>query len=133
LPDRLGGARVALWFILIESAGLILIWLADDVVVATIGAALTGFGYAHVFPALGVEAVRHAPPEARGVAMGAYTACLDIALGVSGPLLGAIASRTGLSLVFLVTALIVLSAMAISMRLLRQPDNEFQEKRLTDH
>ena len=50
-----------------------------------------------MFPALGVEAVRRAPPESRGVAMGAYTACLDIALGVSGPMLGVIAGRTGLS------------------------------------
>jgi hypothetical protein len=74
---------------------------AAESFVATIGAALTGFGYAPVFPALGVEAVRRAPPESRGVAMGAYTACLDIALGVSGPVLGAIARRSGPSSVFL--------------------------------
>jgi hypothetical protein len=79
-PDELGGARVALWFVLIETAGLVLMWLAAGVAVATIGAALTGFGYALVFPALGVEAVPRAPPQSRGIAMGAYTACLDIAL-----------------------------------------------------
>jgi MFS family permease len=118
LPDRLGGARVALWFVLIETAGLVLMWLAAGVAVATLGAALTGFGYALVFPALGVEAVRRAPPESRGVAMGAYTACLDIALGVSGPLLGAIASRTGLGCVFLASAVIVCGAEFIAGRLL---------------
>jgi MFS family permease len=119
LPDRLGGARVALWFVLIETVGLMLMWLAAGVAVATIGAALTGFGYALVFPALGVEAVRRAPPESRGVAMGAYTACLDIALGVSGPVLGAIASRTGLSSVFLASAVVVFGATFIAGRLLR--------------
>ena len=119
LPDRLGGARVALWFVLIETVGLMVMWLANGVAVATLGAALTGFGYALVFPALGVEAVRRAPPESRGVAMGAYTACLDIALGVSGPVLGAIASRTGLSSVFLASAVVVFGAAVIAVGLLR--------------
>jgi MFS family permease len=119
LPDRLGGARVALWFVLIEIAGLLLMWLAGGVAVATIGAVLTGFGYALVFPALGVEAVRRAPPGSRGVAMGAYTACLDIALGVSGPVLGAIAGRTGLSSVFLASATVVFGAAFIAAWLLR--------------
>ena len=119
LPDQLGGARVAQWFVLIEIAGLVLIWLAGGVAVATIGAALTGFGYALVFPALGVEAVRRAPPESRGVAMGAYTACLDIALGVSGPVLGAIASRTGFSSVFLASAVAIFGAAFIAAWMVR--------------
>ena len=118
LPDRVGGARVALWFVLMEAAGLALMFLAAATALATIGAALTGFGFSLVFPALGVEAVRRAPPESRGVAMGAYTACLDIALGVSGPVLGALASQAGLSSVFLASALVVLGAAAIAFRLL---------------
>ena len=116
LPDRLGGARVALWFVLIEAVGLMLMWLAAGVAAATVGASLTGFGYALVFPALGVEAVRRAPPESRGVAMGAYTACLDIALGVSGPVLGAIATRSSFSSVFLASAVAVLGAAFIAER-----------------
>jgi predicted MFS family arabinose efflux permease len=123
LPDRLCGARLALWFVLIETVGLILMWLAAGVAVATVGAALTGFGYALVFPALGVEAVRRAPPESRGVAMGAYTACLDIALGVSGPVLGSIASRTGLSSVFLASAVVVFGAAFVAERLRRARSN----------
>jgi hypothetical protein len=51
--------------------------------------------------------------------MGAYTACLDIALGVSGPALGAIASCTGLSSVFLASAVVVFGAAFIAERLLR--------------
>ena len=52
------------------------------------GAGLTGLGYALVYPGLGVEAVKRAPPESRGLAMGAYTAFLDVALGFGTPLLG---------------------------------------------
>ena len=119
LPDRIGGARVALAFVMVEVLGLVIMWLAATGWMAAIGAALTGFGYSLVFPALGVEAVRRAPPESRGVAMGAYTACLDIALGVSGPVLGALATRTGLSFVFLVSAVVVLGTAAVSLLLLR--------------
>ena len=120
LPDRLGGARVALLFVLIETMGLAVMGLAAAAWVAAVGAALTGFGYSLVFPALGVEAVRRAPSESRGVAMGAYTACLDLALGVSGPLLGGVAGRAGLSAVFLVSALVVLLAAAVSVKLQRE-------------
>jgi MFS family permease len=91
LPDRLGGAKVALVSVLIEAAGLALIWLAPGQVVAVIGAVFTGCGFALVYPGLGVEAVRRAPPQSRGLTMGAYTAFLDVALGFGSPALGLIA------------------------------------------
>jgi MFS family permease len=117
LPDKIGGARVALMFVLVETSGLVAMWLASACWVAAVGAALTGFGYSLVFPALGVEAVRRAPAEGRGVAMGAYTACLDLALGVSGRVLGLVASWANLSAVFLASAAVVFCAVGISLRL----------------
>lgn len=121
LPDKLGGARVALACALIEAAGLALIGLAPGRVSATIGAVLAGFGYSLVYPGLGVEAVRRAPPQSRGLAMSTYTACLDLALGVAGPALGLIAGGAGLGVVFLVSALSVLGAAAVAARLLDAP------------
>jgi MFS family permease len=73
LPDRIGDAKVALVCVLIEAAGQALIWLAPLPALALLGA-VTGFGYSLVCPGFGVEAVRHAPPQSRGLAMGAYTA-----------------------------------------------------------
>jgi hypothetical protein len=73
MPDRLGGAKVALVSVFIEAAGLALIWLAPDRASGALGAALTGFGHALVYPGLGVEAVSRAPAKSRGLAMGAYT------------------------------------------------------------
>src|SRR3954463_15799718 len=78
----------------------------------------TGFGYALVYPGLGVEAVRRAPPESRGLAMGGYTVFLDVALGFGSPVLGLTADWTGLSSVFLVSAIIVLSAAGVAEWLL---------------
>jgi MFS family permease len=118
LPDRIGGARVALVCMIVEAVGFALIWLAHGRSVATAGAALAGFGYSLVYPGLGVEAVRRAPPQSRGLAMGAYTAFLDVALGFGSPALGLVAARFGLDAAFLVSALIALGAAAIPMRLL---------------
>ena len=121
LPDRLGGARVALVCALAEVAGLAMIGLAPGRVLAAVGAALAGFGYSLVYRGLGVEAVRRAPPESRGLAMGAFTACLDLALGIASPALGLIAGGAGLGTVLLASTLVVLGTAAVAMRLLRVP------------
>src|SRR6266568_1323635 len=118
LADRIGGAKVALVSVLIEAAGQALIWLAPWSALALIGAALTGFGYALAYPGFGVEAVRRAPPQSRGLAMGAYTAFLDVALGLASPALGLIAGVADLGTVFLVSTLVVLCAAVIAGRLL---------------
>lgn len=88
LPDKLGGARVVLVCVMIEVYGQLLIWGADSASAAYLGAALTGFSYSLAFPGFGVEAVRRAPPQTRSLAMGAYNAFLDIALGITGLVTG---------------------------------------------
>ncbi len=121
LPDKLGGARVALISAAIEAAGLLLIWSAPNLALATTGAWLTGLGYALVFPGLGTEAVRRVPPESRGLAMGAYSTFLDIALGFGSPAMGLLAGLGGLSAVFLASAIFVLGTTLVALRLLRAP------------
>ncbi len=118
LPDRIGGIRVALISVLVEAAGQALIWLAPSSTLALTGAAVTGLGYALVYPGFGVEVVRRTPPQSRGLAMGAYTACLDLALGLANPALGLVAGALGLSAVFLVSMLTVLCAAVVALRLL---------------
>jgi MFS family permease len=118
LSDKVGGASVALICIVIEAAGLALIWLTPNAPLAFVGAILTGFGYSLVYPGFGVEAVSRAPAQHRGLAMGAYTAFLDLALGIASPALGLIANEAGIASVFLVSTLAVLSAAGIAIRLL---------------
>ncbi len=117
LPDRIGGAKVALVCILIEAVGQALIWLAPSSAAALVGVTLSGLGYSLVYPGLGVEAIRRAPPQNRGLAMGAYTVCLDLSLGLASPALGLIAGR-GLGSVYLASTLVVLSSAFIALRLL---------------
>ena len=117
LPDRVGGAKIAFVSVLIEAAGLALIWFAPWSILALAGALLSGFGYALVYPSLGLEAVRRVPPQSRGLAMGCYTAFIDLALGIASPLLGLLAAGAGLQAVFLASSLTVLGAAIIALRL----------------
>ena len=118
LADRRGGAKVALVFVLIEAVGQALIWITPGSALALTGAALSGFGYSLVYPAFGVEAVRLAPSSSRGLIMGAYTGFLDLTLGLASPALGLIAGVAGLGCVFLASALSVMCAALVAMRLL---------------
>jgi MFS family permease len=123
LADRLGGAKVALICVLIEAAGLALMELAPHFALALAGAALTGFGYSLVYPGLGVEAIRRVPPQDRGLAMGAYTAFLDIALGFGTPALGLLANVAGLGSVFLASTAAAVCAVPIAASFLRPSDS----------
>ena len=121
LADRVGGAKVALICVLVEAAGLGLITAAPWFALALTGAALTGFGYSLVYPGLGVEAIHRVPAQSRGLAMGAYTAFLDVALGFGTPALGLIASVADLGAVFAVSAIAAVGAAAIALCLLYGP------------
>lgn len=115
LPDRIGGARVALIFAVIQGAGMLLLWLSPNAPIAFVGAAMVGIGYSLVYPGLGIEAVRRAPPHAKGSAMGAYTAFLDLTLGVLTPLLGLVAGLTGLGSIFLIGAALTLATVPVAI------------------
>jgi MFS family permease len=87
-----GGYRVALVSLLVETAGLFVLATASHVGVAMLGASLCGIGFSLVFPALGVVAVERVSVSNRGAALAAYSVFIDVALGVTGPLGGWIAS-----------------------------------------
>jgi hypothetical protein len=53
--------------------------------------------------------------------MGAYTAFLDVALALASPALGLIAAMSDIGTVFLASALSVLCAAPVAMRLLHAP------------
>ncbi len=121
VADRFGGARVALICAAIEAAGLALIWLSPWSALALVGAALTGVGYSLVYPGFGVEAVGKVPAQSRGLAMGAYTAFLDVALGFGTPALGLLADVAGLGAAFVASMLAALGAAALAAALLFEP------------
>jgi MFS family permease len=124
VADAIGGAKVALVCALIEALGQALIWLAVRPEMALAGAALTGFGFSLVYPGFGVEAVGRVPAQSRGLAMGAYTAFLDLAQGLASPTLGLIATGASLNVLFLASAITVLCAALVAWWLMTHPARE---------
>jgi len=114
---RHGGLNVALVCFAVEALGLFMVWGAGDPWLARGGALLTGAGFSLVFPAIGVVAVSAVPPQNQGSALATYTAFMDLALGITGPLAGLIMSAMGVPSVYLLSGLLACLAMAVTVRL----------------
>ena len=112
--NRMGGFRVALACFAVEAVGLATLWLAHTEAGCFAGAALTGFGFSLVFPALGVEAVRPVAPQDKGSALGAFGVFMDFALMAVGPGAGAIISGFGYPPIYLFAAVSVVAALGLT-------------------
>jgi MFS family permease len=113
--DRFGGLPVATFCLTVESVGVLLIWSANSPWMASDGAALAGFGYSLVFPAIGVEAVKRVPMRSRGTALGVYTAFADVSFFLTGPIAGAVIGFWGYRSVFLYALAMVLASLGIAL------------------
>lgn len=98
--DTYGGMRTAVCCLALETAGLLILWMAASPHLALFGAGVTGLGFSLLFPALGVEAVKLVPASNKGAALGGYGLFIDISLGITGPLVGGIASHFGMAYIF---------------------------------
>ncbi|HEY4183030.1 MAG TPA: MFS transporter [Kofleriaceae bacterium] len=115
LPDRFGGAHIAMASAAVATIGQVGMWLASSGPTAVAAAALTGLGFSLAFPSFGVEAIKRVPPQNRGVALGAYTACFDVAMGIGVPLLGMVVATFGYSAAFGVGAVAGLASLVIAI------------------
>jgi MFS family permease len=115
LPHRIGGLPVAIGSLAVEAVGQALIWSAPNAIFALAGALLTGLGCSMVFPAMGREVIRLVDPHLRGTALGAYAAFQDLAYGLTGPLAGLVADRTGYGNVFLIGAVAAAAGLLIAI------------------
>ena len=115
LPDRFGGARIALASAAVAAVGQFGMWLAPSGAVAIAAAALTGLGFSLAFPAFGVEAIRRVPPQNRGVALGAFAACFDLSMGFGVPLLGLLVGWQGYGAAFAAGGAAALVALVVAL------------------
>ncbi|HAU5565229.1 TPA: MFS transporter [Serratia fonticola] len=118
--NKLGGLRVASICFAVEAVGLFLVAGSFDPWMAKMGAFLTGAGFSLVFPAIGVVAVKVVPQQNQGSALATYTAFMDLSLGITGPIAGFIMSYAGVSLVYLLTALLVCLALFCTLRMMKR-------------
>ena len=121
--NRAGGFPVAMACLTVESVGLLMMWQAHSPAVALTAAAITGFGFSLVFPALGVEAVKRVSLQNRGSALGVFTAFADVSFFLTGPIAGAVIGVFGYSSAFLFALISVLAALGIVV-VLRQTQRD---------
>ena len=123
--NRFGGFPVGMTCLAVESLGVLLLWRSASPWMAFTGAALTGFGFSLVFPALGVEAVRRVPEQNRGTALGVYTGFADVSFFLVGPAAGATIGFFGYASAFLFALVCVVVSLGIVMALAAQSDREW--------
>lgn len=124
LPDKYGGARIALWSLGVEVLGQTLLLISPNEYTALLGCALSGAGFSLVVPALGVEAIRRTPQQSRGSAMAGYLAFFDLAFGVAIPLAGLAADMAGIRIVYLLGLSGALGGLIIAKRIERRSERE---------
>ena len=131
--NRWGGFLVATVSFIVEATGLLVLWSATTHDVALAGAALSGCGFALVFPALGVEALKTVADQNHGAALGVYTGFLDLAMGITGPIAGLIVGKFGYPAVFLFGSGVAGCGFVLTLvlyRLVREPSARFSRKTL---
>jgi MFS family permease len=121
--NRFGGFPVAIACLSVESVGVLLLWSAGSPWMASCGAALTGFGFSLVFPALGVEAVKRVPMHNRGTALGVFTGFSDVSFFLVGPVVGVVIGAWGYSSAFLFALACVLGSLGIVLVLRRTQES----------
>ena len=120
----LGGYRVAMASLAIEAIGLITLCLASNAHIAMLGAAIAGLGFSLVFPALGVEAVHRVPAHSRGSALGVFSVFMDVAMALTGPFGGWVASGMGYNAVYGFAAVAAIAAVILALVLQAQAARE---------
>jgi MFS family permease len=126
LPDRLGPARCALGAACVETAGLIAIAFAQNIVVALAGAVAMGAAFSLLYPSLSLAVVSRVPEDRRGSALGTLTAFFDAGVGLGAPLAGAAAALWGYSASFGLGAIAAVAA-AVVVALTLLPRRERSE------
>ena len=110
LPDRLGAASVAIAATVGEACGLLLIAVAHSLPVAIVGGLLMGAAFALLNPSLMLIALGRVSKQARGAAMGTYTAFFDAGVGLGAPIAGVVAALTSYEGAFIFAAAVCLAS-----------------------
>ena len=100
-------------------AGMVLLFAAGNLATVLLAGVLLGAGSGTVQPSLQAEAVRHAPPERRGIASSTFMTGASSAFTVGSYVAGMVAGAVGFSTMFLLMGIPIL--LAAGLALARRP------------
>jgi MFS family permease len=123
LPDRVGAAPVAIGATLVEAVGLLIIAVAHSLPVALAGGMAMGAAFSLLNPSLMLIAVNRVSENARGAAMGTFTAFFDAGVGFGAPLAGLAAALTDYEGAFVLAAAISVGSAALILVTLHRSAN----------
>jgi predicted MFS family arabinose efflux permease len=107
--------RCAIGAGLLEALGLVVIALAQSLPVAALGAIAVGGAFSLIFPSLVLLVMDRVPSDRRGIAMGTFTACFDLGVGIGAPIAGAAAALGGYGSSFAVAAVTAMAASSLAL------------------
>ena len=113
IPDKLGPRRATSAALLASATGLFIMALLSNTVGLFLGVSVFAVGQALAFPAIMLMAVRRAPADRRGAAVGTVSASLDLAFGFGGLSLGLVADSYGYPAVFVAAAVVALTGLLL--------------------
>jgi predicted MFS family arabinose efflux permease len=115
---------VAIGATLVEAVGLLIIALAHNLPVALAGGMAMGAAFSLLNPSLMLIAVGRVSENARGAAMGTYTAFFDAGVGIGAPLAGLTAALTDYEGAFVLAAAIAVGSASLTAATLHRVVSE---------
>ncbi len=119
LPDRLGPQRTSTLSYVFSATGLWIIAFWQQIPGVFVGTAILAMGQTFLFPALFVLAIQSAPVNRRSQAIGTFSIAYDLAVGLSGLILGGVVELSSYSMAFFAGGSLSLVALVVSRTLVR--------------
>lgn len=118
LPDRLGAKITFFGGMACMVSGLVMVALSPSPVLAVAAAALVGFGFSFPWPSIASVVLGRIHASERASTLGVLTASIDVFVGLSAFLHGAVATRLGYPAVFWVATASATAAAGLGYRML---------------
>lgn len=118
VPDRFGPLRTTRISLTFGVGGLLVLFAWQEPAGVYVAAAILAVAQTFLFPALFALVVDRAPEAERSQAIGSFSMFFDLAFGLGGPIIGAVADRSSLRVGFLACAVVAAIALVSARRML---------------
>ncbi|HWR44923.1 MFS transporter [Sporomusa sp.] len=113
LSDRIGRQRVILPCMALVVVAVFMLAQLNSREMLIVTALLYGFGFGAFMPTLNALVVDYTPPKDRGIALGFFTAFMDLGITAGSVILGFVGEKLGYTAMFNSSAVVALASIAV--------------------